>query len=205
MGIVSQGYASSGPDSPGFASMDEQCGIEDSASAILGVAPVLQFRQQFPAFVNAQRYPDAQVDMYLTIASYMINVGRWGRMASFGQSLIAAHFLALAAQAASNPRGIPGTIVGVLNSGSVDKVSYGRDVSSVMEENSGHWGMTTFGLEYLRFAKLFGMGPVQVGWANGMVNDPAFYLPQSNNVYLGYANGPAWAGPDVFQNSPNAN
>lgn len=213
--IVVQGYASSGPDAPSHAHIDDVLDLQDSASAVLGMADADLFRQQFPAFANSVRYPNGQVDFYLTIASFMLNECRWGRMAPFGRSLIAAHFLALATQAASNPRGIPGTIVGVLNSGSVDKVSYGRDVQSVMEENAGHWGMTTFGLQYLRFARIYGAGPVQVGWMSGWVRDPAFYLPQSANVYAGNTDlnwqaanansDQAWCGPNVFQNSPNAN
>lgn len=184
--ILTQGY-SPGPDSPGHASLEDVLDIQDSCSAVLGVAPVMLFRQQFPMFANASRYTDAQVTMYLLMASYMVNCRRWGRMTEMGINLITAHFLALAALDASNPRGVPGTVVGVVNSGTVDKVSYGRDVASVMEENSGHWGMTTFGLQYLRFARLFGAGPVQVGWEGGWIRDPAFYLPQSNLVYLGEA------------------
>lgn len=156
------------------------------------------FRLQFPAFANSQIYPDMQVEFYIGIADMMINHGRWGKFAKYGAALIAAHFLALARQAASNPRGIPGTVVGVLNSGSVDKVSYGRDIASIMEENAGHWGMTTFGLIYLRFARQFGMGPVQVGVPFGAgqfdSRNPLAYLGQSAIEF----SGNAWPGPFVW-------
>jgi hypothetical protein len=175
------------------AGLSDQCNADDDVSCVLSCAPLTLFRQAFPVFANSLRYPDMQVEFYLDLGRIMINWRRWGRMAWHGSFLVAAHFLALAQQAASNPRGIPGTVIGVLNSGSVDKVSYGRDVASVMEENAGHWGMTTFGLQWLRFARIFGAGPVQVGIGGGLVTDPAYYLPQSAIAYTvgqGFNYGP---------------
>ena len=76
----------------------------------------------------------------------------------------------------------------VVSGGTVDKVSYTRDVAAVMEENAGHWGMTMFGLIFLRLQRTVGAGPVQVGVPFGFGSG----LPQSASLYNG-----AWPGPTM--------
>lgn len=147
-------------------------------------------RAQFPAFRDASRYPDAQVSFYVGLGYKLTSPDAWGELQDEGVTLFVAHYLAVDALAArSGVGGVPGTGVGVVNSGSVDKVSYGRDVSSVAEAGGGHWNMTTYGLQYLRLARMVGAGPVQVG-----ASDPG---DQSASLYAG-----AWAGPFV---SPYSN
>ena len=140
-------------------------------------------RAQFPAFADSARYPDAQADFYIGLAGKLLSADRWGTVLDHGTALFAAHFLAIDRIASQGgTRGLPGTGVGIVTGGSVDKVSYTRSVSEVMETDAGHWGMTTYGLQYLRLARMMGMGPVQVG--TGCLD----------GLGLSFYNG-AWPGP----------
>lgn len=166
----------------------------DSCSATLS-APLTPtvFRARFPGFQNPMLYPDAQVQFYLTLAGKMLIPDRWGDVIEEGYQLFAAHFLALDQLArVAGVGGVAGTAVGVLTGGTVDKVTYSRDVASIMEDNAGHWGMTTYGLQYLRFARMMGTGPLQVGLPFGVGSGYLGQgsLPQSAIVY-----GPGWPGP----------
>lgn len=122
------------------------------------------FRLQFPPFADAGKYPGPEVDFYIGLAYKLLIADRWGDVIDYGAALFVAHFLALNKLAATQgTAGIPGTAIGILTSGSVDKVSYGRDVNSVMEDNAGHWNMTTYGMTFIRFARMMGTGPLQIG------------------------------------------
>lgn len=123
------------------------------------------FRLAFPAFANPVKYPVAMVDLWLNASSELVNAERWGNLTDLGVSLMAAHYMALEAQAASAAGGsrLPGGSVGVLSSKSAQGVSASYDTSSATEQGGGHWNMTTYGTRYYRMAKLMGVGPVQVG------------------------------------------
>ena len=139
---------------------------------------VAEFRAAQPAFIDPIKYLDSTIQFYLNLAYSNLNACRWGDTVDYGATLFAAHFLALSLLAASGGQnGVPGTVVGVLSGGGVDKVNYTRDVASIMEENAGHWGMTSFGLIFLRFLRMMGAGAVQIGTGD--------YGPQSG----------AWPGP----------
>lgn len=166
--------------------------IAEAANATDQSSPVLDatltpagLRAKFPGFADSTKFPDAQMSFYVTMAYKLLSPDRWGSMLDEGAALFTAHFVALDRLAlTAGVDGIPGAAVGVLSGGGVDKVNYTRDVASVMEDNAGHWGMTTYGLQYLRFARMMGMGPVQVG----ATTDYGF--PQSAYLY-----GGAWPGP----------
>jgi hypothetical protein len=139
------------------------------------------FRVDFPLFVSTVTYPDASVTFYINLAVTLLNPDRWGESLDYGTELMVAHFLTLDAMSATGMGigGLAGTAIGVLSGGSVDKVSYTKDVESAMEPNAGHWNMTTYGLIFIRLLRMFGAGPVQIGI------DP----------FSGFLNGPAWPGP----------
>lgn len=125
------------------------------------------FRTSYPAFAGTASFPDAAVDLYIGLAYRLLSADRWGDLLDYGAGLFVEHFLTLdrisAAGAAGGLGGIAGTAVGVLTGGTVDKVTYSKDVASVMEEGAGHWGMTVYGGVFLRLARMMGAGPVQVG------------------------------------------
>ena len=140
------------------------------------------FRELMPEFTDPIAYPTPAVTNYINVAYSLLNSDRWGSMLDTGAQFFTAHFLALGRLATTGaPNSVPGTVVGVVNSGSVDKVSYGKDIASIMEDGAGHWGMTTYGLIYLRWARMMGMGGYQIG------------LPCADD----WNSSGAWPGPDV--------
>ena len=173
------------------------CGVVEACNATEKFSTLFEdpltpttFRLQFPSFANTAVYPDRQVAFYIGMATKLLRPERWNDMLDEGYALFTAHFLALDRLASTQPgglSGVPGTAVGVINSGSVDKVSFGKDVASVMEDDAGHWNMTTYGLQYIRFARMFGIGPLQVGAGMGY---GANNIGQSASLYNG-----AWPGP----------
>lgn len=168
-------------------SIVEQCdACEDIVSAYVPAYGAAQFRGQFPAFADSTKFTDTQVGFYIAMAFQLLSADRWGTMLDYGVALFTAHFLALDRQALLAPggAGIPGTSLGIVNAGTVDKVTFGKDTASIMEENAGHWGMTSYGLQFLRFSRMMGMGPVQVG------ADSSYGFPQAASLYAG-----AWPGP----------
>ena len=122
------------------------------------------FRKAFPAFMDPSCYPDHELNYWFTLGEKLLDKCRWGDLYSDGLYLFAAHNLALEfnskKQALKGQQ--PGQVVGVLNSASVDKVSYSRDASAAMDPKNGHWNLTIYGLRYVRLVKMVGAGPVQV-------------------------------------------
>lgn len=123
-----------------------------------------------PAFNDSSRYTDAAITFYLALAYAMMNVDRWGASGSpnslldFGATFMTAHYLSLdAAVSAGGSPGVPGSGVGVLSGGTVDKVSFTRDVASTAVADAGHWNSSTYGQRYYQMMLLVGAGPIQVG------------------------------------------
>lgn len=141
------------------------------------------FRTQMPPFASPANYPDTQVQFYIDLAYKLLNADRWADVLDYGASLFVAHNLAVDALGVkSSTSGVPGTAIGVISSGSVDKVSYTRDINSVTEDGAGNYNMTTFGQRFIRLARMIGAGPLQVGVDVTGV--------QSASLYSG-----AWPGP----------
>ncbi len=138
------------------------------------------FRANFPEFGSTSSYPNAQVQFWLAAAYNFVNADRWGNSTDLGAQLWTAHNLALEAraQAEAAAGGVPGQTTGPVSSKSVGGVSLGFDTGASTEEKGGHWNNTVYGTRFLRLAKLFGAGPVQV-----------------SSVQYDPLNGPAWPGP----------
>lgn len=126
---------------------------------------VESFRAAFPAFAVKATYPDPELVFWLGLGLKLMNVDRWGDLLDYGQMLFAAHNLSLEfnAKNASRNGQNPGQVLGALSSGTVDKVSYSRDTSSVMDPKNGHWNLSIYGIRYIRLVGMIGAGPVQVG------------------------------------------
>ena len=124
-----------------------------------------QFRSTFPAFLDPVCYPEHELLFWIGLAGKLHNAERWADLLDYGVSLFIAHNMAIDFNNTKAARlgQAPGVVQGAVTSGSVDKVSYSRDVSSVMEPGAGHWNLTTFGLRYRRLVNMVGAGPVQVG------------------------------------------
>jgi len=126
---------------------------------------VAQFRQDYPEFASTSQYTPSAVTYWLNLAYAMLNTRRWGNQLDIAAELFVAHNLVLEAraQAESKNGGIPGQQVGPVNSKSVDKVSIGYDTGSGIETDAGHWNMSIYGTRFIRLAKMFGAGPLQIG------------------------------------------
>lgn len=126
---------------------------------------VSSFRGAFPVFGDASKYTSTEISFWLDLASKLVSQERWSTLYDAGVQLFVAHNLAIDAGATLNAKlgKAPGQVEGAVTSGSVDKVSYSRDPGSAMDPSNGHWNLTTFGLRYIRLARMLGAGPVQVG------------------------------------------
>lgn len=125
---------------------------------------IATFRQSFPEFTDTTRYPDSLVTFWLDVVTRMLNPDRWADMLDIGLSLALAHHLVLAVRDQNTAQAgkVPGTVLGMQTSKSVDTVSVSYDVSAVTNEGGGFWNMTSYGVRFLGMARLFGAGGVQL-------------------------------------------
>ncbi len=124
----------------------------------------MQFREDFPAFVDINQFPPAVVSFWLGVAYKVHNAFRWGDLLDTGVELFTAHNLAMdAISMKAGASGGPGAVVGPLSAGAVDKVSYSRNLAGVLDPNDGQWNLTTYGMRWRYLSKMAGTGPVQVG------------------------------------------
>lgn len=130
------------------------------------ILTVAEFRVIFPAFANAAVFSDATVAYWINQAVTLpiINAERWGQFYSFGIGLFIAHILTLGQRnlVAGGSGG-----VGVPASKSVNGVSISYDTQLGQEANAGWYGLTTYGSMFLRYLRMAGAGPIQVGTGYG--------------------------------------
>lgn len=125
---------------------------------------VATFRQQFPEFADAARYPEPLVAFWLDVVTRMLDPNRWADLLDVGLALALAHHLVVAVreQGSAVAGKVPGTVLGMQTSKSVDTVSVSYDVGAVTNEGGGFWNMTTYGIQFLGMARLVGSGGVQL-------------------------------------------
>jgi hypothetical protein len=125
---------------------------------------VAEFRQTFPEFDDSSVYLDEIVEPWLIVATQLLNPERWGAMYNVGIALFTAHELVLGQQAAltASRGGVPGLGVGVQTSKSINGVSVSYNPSLSALEDGGDWNLTTYGMRFLRFARMFGSGGVMI-------------------------------------------
>ena len=146
------------------------------------------FRANFPAFASTTRYPDGQVNFYLTTAYSLLNAQLFQNTIDFAAQLYTAHMLALTAvgNAESSNGAPPGLSPGPVSSKSVGELSI-TYAAQGLEEGSGFWNQSTYGTQLYRFMRIFGAAPLVT---------PPGRTPD------GIGNGPAWPGP-LFENFTN--
>lgn len=113
-----------------------------------------QLRADFPAFADTDKFPDAQVNFWLSFALSMLPESRWAAMLDHGVELMTAHQLTLAARG--------GSTAAPQTSKSVDKVAVSYDTSAVTLDNGGHWNGTSYGIQFLQLARMVGAGGMQL-------------------------------------------
>jgi hypothetical protein len=121
-------------------------------------------RAQFPEFTDPVAYTDAAIALWLSVAVLLLDPDRWDTLLDTGTTLFICHHLALAArdQQVAAAGGIPGAVQGILTAKAVDKVSASYDAQSVLLDDAGFWNLTSYGIQFLTFARMFGAGGVQL-------------------------------------------
>lgn len=124
-----------------------------------------QLRTDFPEFADTTLYPDSGINFWLNIAGNMLNASRFGNLLDVGTELFTAHNIVLErqAQAAALNGAPPGIQQGPISSKGVDKVSISYDTQAAIELEAGHWNLTVYGTRFIKLARMFGAGPVQIG------------------------------------------
>lgn len=125
---------------------------------------IAAFRTSFPEFSNTEVYPTSLIQLWVDLATQMVDECRWKRSWTMGVSLYVAHELTLAAQnqKAAKIGGSPGQQGGVATSKTVGSVSVQFDSSTTTEKDAGWWNLTTYGKQFIRLARIFGAGVVQL-------------------------------------------
>ena len=155
--------------------------VKISRGSVDGLAEcftVEEFRADYPAFADANRFTDEEVQYWIDTAcsppnsTPAINKWRWGQFYSLGLHLFVAHNLAvqdMMAQRAGLP-GMGGPVYtttplvgsGVPASKSVDGVSVSYDNQIGMERDAGWWGSTPWGNQFLYYLRMAGSAPIQL-------------------------------------------
>lgn len=122
------------------------------------------FRLKFPEFADATAYPDAMISFWSGIAEAQVSECKWGNLYTQGVMLYTAHELVLARQSekAALKGGDAGQVKGPVASKAVGQANISYDTTSGVETNAGMWNLTTYGRQYIRLARMFGAGAVQL-------------------------------------------
>lgn len=125
---------------------------------------VVEFRSDFPEFVDSTKYLDSQIEFWYSVAVDRLNQTRWGDLLMQGYELFVAHNMALSRQAAVRVAagGIPGMAAGIMSSQSAGGVSESLNSTSHTMQNAGQWNLTTYGIQFYQLSQIVGMGGVQI-------------------------------------------
>lgn len=125
----------------------------------------IQFRKDFPAFSDVQRYPDGLVTYWLAFSYKLLNAALFADMLDNAAELYTAHNIVLERRAMDESIGskkgsAPGQSTGPIASKSVNgaSVSYTADAAV---DGAGNFNLTTYGTRLHQLIKLFGAGPIQ--------------------------------------------
>lgn len=122
------------------------------------------FRADFPEFESEAKYSNPLINFWLGIGYKMLITDRWFDMLDHGIELFVAHHITIA-RADLNAEavgGLSGQNLGPANSKSVGDVSVGYDTNMSLELGAGHWNLSTYGKQFIRLARMFGAGAVQL-------------------------------------------
>jgi len=129
------------------------------------MAIVIQdFRNAFPEFQDIAKYPDSMISFWSALAEAQVNSCRWGTQTTMGVYLYTAHEITLASQnyQAGNVGGTPGGQSGPINSKTVGSVTAAYDTQQGAEKDAGYWNLTSYGKQFIRLARIFGAGAIQL-------------------------------------------
>lgn len=126
---------------------------------------VAAFREAYPEFNDTAKFPDSMISGWATVAQLQVRCRRWKSQYNLGVNLYIAHEITLESQqqAAATAGGSPAGPSGIVNSKTVGSVTVAYDTASAVEKDAGHWNLTMYGRQFIRLARMFGAGPVQLG------------------------------------------
>lgn len=122
------------------------------------------FRAAFPEFADEVTYSEGVITYWYDVAVGQMAVERWGNMLAHGINLFVAHNISIQA---ANARvvamgGFPGQDFGKVTSKSAGSVSASMDTQSVIIQDGGDYNLTTYGIQFLRLAKIRGIGGLYI-------------------------------------------
>jgi len=115
------------------------------------------FRAAYPQFSDMIAVPPETVAYWLAVGTARLAPSRWGNLLDEGLALFIAHKVALGLLAGKG--GLGG---GVVSSKSVGGVSVAYNTEMGTEEGAGAYNLTLYGREFIRLARLVGLGGVQL-------------------------------------------
>lgn len=124
------------------------------------------FRTAFPEFASTTTYPNTMIDFWAELAEVQVRSCVWKpdsvRLKAI--YLYTAHEITLAAQNAKAGQigGTPGSSGGIANTKTVGSVTVGYDANTTTEKDAGYWNLTTYGKQFIRLARIFGAGAIQL-------------------------------------------
>lgn len=122
------------------------------------------FRENFPEFADQVAYPTSTITFWATLAVAQVNQTLFGTIYTTILNLYVAHNLVMARQNAQSGRvgGSPGQSGGIANSKTIGQVTAAYDASTQTEKDAGWWNRTTYGQQYIRLVRLYGVGGIQL-------------------------------------------
>lgn len=122
------------------------------------------FRAAFPEFADTEKYTTDQIQFWVDLAVLQVTECIWKRAWSKGVSLYVAHEITLAAQneKAASFGGVPGVSGGIANTKTVGGATIGYDTVVTSEKDAGYWNLTNYGKQFIRLARIFGAGAIQL-------------------------------------------
>ena len=125
---------------------------------------VADFRKSYPEFTDVDKYPDSFISGWAAVATLQVDPCRWKSQTLLGISLYTAHEITLESQSISAARigGNPGAQSGPVNTKTVGSVTVGYDSQQAAEKDAGWWNLSVYGKQFIRLARIFGAGVVQM-------------------------------------------
>lgn len=120
-----------------------------------------KFRTDFPEFSDTVKYPDGVITFWLGVASTCLPSDRWDTLLDHGTELFTAHHVVISSRETTSTN--TGAVTGPHSAEAVDKVSYSMDSQAVTIADGDFWNMTSYGIQFLRLARMIGAGGIQVG------------------------------------------
>lgn len=122
------------------------------------------FRSTFTEFSDTTKYPNALISFWAGLAEKQVLSSVWKDCTQTGVYLYVAHEITLAAQSAHAGKigGAPGSQGGIASSKTVGSVTVNYDPNTTTEKDAGYWNLTNYGKQFIRLARIFGAGAVQL-------------------------------------------